>query len=100
MRMLLWSALCVQVAAHWRRDGWTPEPSAFRLGDGKSEGVKVVGYEGEWPLWSDFRAQQDKLRADQLASSDAVFVCVPIGDCSACPDDVVRTRAPSLPSSH
>lgn len=98
-----------------RRDGWRPDAEStgtpFRLGDGKAEGVKVVGYQGEWPLWSDFRAQQIHLDQPTGPSSStstsaqpalgtgpnsnagAVFVCMTVGECNACPSDVVSQPA-------
>ncbi|PWZ03673.1 hypothetical protein BCV70DRAFT_197878 [Testicularia cyperi] len=103
------------------RDSWRPDtekPGApFVLGDGKNEGVKVIGYEGEWPLWSEFRSKQIKLddlsghygsdsdpqssQSQDSTSSDsdttsdnaaqgALVVCVAIGECSACPIDVLH----------
>lgn len=75
----------------WRPD--TELPGApFRLGDGKNEGTKVIGYEGEWPLWSSFRSKPSSPSLDATAgapsSSNGTYVCAPIGDCTACPDDV------------
>lgn len=87
-----------------RRDSWRPDtelPGAkFVLGDGKTEGVKAKGYQGEWPLWSGFRNGQasDKPVASSSGSQPAVaagnasdYVCVAAGDCNPCPDDVVST---------
>lgn len=86
------------------RRSWKPDselPGAkFVLGDGKNQGSKVKGYEGEWPLWSSFR----KAQAGQSSSSGAtstnssvsgssnstVHVCAPIGECEPCPDDVIH----------
>ncbi|GAC74135.1 hypothetical protein PANT_10d00032 [Moesziomyces antarcticus T-34] len=86
-----------------RRDSWRPDtelPGAkFVLGDGKTEGVKAKGYEGEWPLWSGFRNGQasDRPVASSSGTQPAVaagnatdYVCVPAGDCNPCPDDVVH----------
>ncbi|SNX85175.1 uncharacterized protein MEPE_03884 [Melanopsichium pennsylvanicum] len=97
------------------RRSWRPNnelPGAnFILGDGKNEGKKVKGYEGEWPLWSSFR--NSKVVVDDpldpvapagnpqssLSSSSTVnesgeadrtaYVCVPIGDCEQCPQQVI-----------
>lgn len=98
-----------------QRDGWRPDterPGApFILGNGKNEGVKVVGYEGEWPLWSSFHADEKK-QAEGAEAIDAVapagrpspssshshsgsgnktmYVCAGIGECAPCPEDVIH----------
>ncbi len=55
--------------------GWRPDTerpgTPFVLGNGKNEGVKVVGYEGEWPLWSHFHADEKK-QAEGAEAIDAV----------------------------
>lgn len=100
-------SLSVSAAASWRPD--TELPGAkFVLGDGKNEGSKVLGYEGEWPLWSSFRASKVALDAmdavapagetprpstlpssSSTASNETAYVCAPAGECSPCPEDVV-----------
>ncbi|SPO28080.1 uncharacterized protein UTRI_04470_B [Ustilago trichophora] len=89
----------------WRPD--TELPGApFILGDGKNEGSKVKGYEGEWPLWASFRESKPALDSiDAVApagqpTSDAgskggekdprSYVCAPIGECEGCPEDVIH----------
>ena len=94
-----------------KRDSWRPDnelPGAkFVLGDGKNEGSKVKGYEGEWPLWASFRESKAVLdpldavapagqpsSAGSAGSGDNTsYVCAPIGECDACPDDVVSTAS-------
>ncbi|KAF6767085.1 hypothetical protein PSEUBRA_002442 [Kalmanozyma brasiliensis GHG001] len=50
----------------WRPD--TELPGAkFVLGDGKNEGTKVKGYQGEWPLWSAERAKEADQKANEAA---------------------------------
>lgn len=94
----------------WRPDSELPG-AKFVLGDGKAQGSKVKGYEGEWPLWSSLRTSKPALDSiDAVApagrpgpsssssssttsstgSNDSIsYVCAPIGECEACPDDVV-----------
>ncbi|EPQ25970.1 uncharacterized protein PFL1_06917 [Pseudozyma flocculosa PF-1] len=98
--------------------GWRPlsESQPFRLGDGKAEGVKVKGYEGEWPLWSGLRAAASSSSSSSSSSSavapsvpggttpvvdvgvpgkakgkgeggEATWKCTPAGACQKCPDD-------------
>ena len=96
-----------------KQDSWRPDnelPGAkFVLGDGKNEGSKVKGYEGEWPLWASFRESKAVLdpldpvapagqpsSAGSAGSGDNTsYVCAPIGECEACPDDVVSTPSRS-----
>lgn len=102
---------------------WKPPNEApgapFVLGDGKIEGSKALGYEGEWPLWSTFRENTAPATLDGLKGAEAkagedplepvvpgakppstsgsskplqntTYVCAPVGDCTACPDTVIR----------
>ncbi|GAC92452.1 hypothetical protein PHSY_000005 [Pseudozyma hubeiensis SY62] len=85
----------------WRPDSEQPG-AKFVLGDGKTEGSKVKGYEGEWPLWSSSRKTQSSANhanppeasnsvAPQAGSSNSTaHVCSPIGDCEPCPEDVIH----------
>lgn len=85
----------------WRPDSELPG-AKFVLGDGKNEGSKVKGYEGEWPLWSSFRKGKTGQSSDSStthaaassggsanATNATTHVCAPIGECEPCPDDVV-----------
>lgn len=94
-----------------KRDGWRPYTelagSKFVLGDGKNEGIKVKGYQGEWPIWSSFRSKSSGMDATTSVGNTPVgsidtegkganggnnatkYVCAPIGDCLRCPEDVV-----------
>lgn len=96
------------------RRSWRPDTelagAPFVLGDGKTEGSKVKGYEGEWPLWSSFRksssthtAAADASNSSGTAAAAAAItsstsdssnatahVCSPIGECEPCPEDVIH----------
>ncbi|TKY89949.1 hypothetical protein EX895_001247 [Sporisorium graminicola] len=86
----------------WRPDSELPG-AKFVLGDGKNEGSKVKGYEGEWPLWSSFRKGKTGQSSDSStthaaassggsanATTATTHVCAPIGECEPCPDDVIH----------
>ncbi|CDS01007.1 uncharacterized protein SPSC_05179 [Sporisorium scitamineum] len=81
----------------WRPDSELPG-APFVLGDGKNEGSKVKGYEGEWPLWSSFRKSKSAQNAGSsptpvaaaAASGGPTHVCAPIGECEPCPDNVIH----------
>ncbi|SAM84532.1 uncharacterized protein UBRO_05801 [Ustilago bromivora] len=96
-----------------RRDGWRPDtelPGApFILGDGKNEGSKVKGYDGEWPLWSSLRtdsaspnpaSNQGKGGLETIDATSPIsgtpagnatkYVCAPISDCNSCSKDVIH----------
>ncbi len=113
------STLSTSTAASAQGTGWRPDTerpgTPFVLGNGKNEGVKVVGYEGEWPLWSHFHADEKK-QAEGAEAIDAVspagrpspstthgypgsgkgkgnetmYVCAGIGECAPCPEDVIH----------
>lgn len=90
-------------SAHLDRRSWRPDselPGApFVLGDGKNQGSKVKGYEGEWPLWSSFRtinsaqvagSSTAPAASSSVSSNATMHVCAPIGECEPCPDDVIH----------
>ncbi|CBQ68430.1 conserved hypothetical protein [Sporisorium reilianum SRZ2] len=101
------SLAAASAASSAHRRSWRPDselPGApFILGDGKNEGSKVKGYDGEWPLWSSFRKSKSFEGAGSTtpaaaassagpsnATHSTTHVCAPIGECEPCPDDVVH----------
>lgn len=98
------STLSASALHQQRRDGWRPDtelPGAkFILGDGKNEGSKAIGYEGEWPLWSSFRQKQDvsapaasmdpTAPASSASSDSTTHVCASAGECTPCPEEVTH----------
>ncbi|KAN0061163.1 hypothetical protein ACQY0O_006898 [Thecaphora frezii] len=115
--LLLLLSLLVPVcqASLQPRDGWRPASEldgSFVLGQGTTGGVKVKGYQGEWPLWSQFRKELESHRpaADGGGGVDALSTqtktetetsstgtkveggkewrCRPSGACQRCPESV------------
>ncbi|KAJ9473981.1 hypothetical protein PHBOTO_004071 [Pseudozyma hubeiensis] len=88
------------------RRSWRPDSelsgAKFVLGDGKTEGSRVKGYEGEWPLWSSLRKAQSSTNhakpsdasnsatAQPGSGNSTAHVCSPISECEPCPEDVIH----------